>query len=83
MTKTQQNSKCRLCSDGDETVNHVLRECSKLAQREYKARHDCVGKVIQWELCNKLNVDHATKWYMHKPESVLENERITFSGTLK
>ena len=38
--KTQQNSKCRLCGKRDETVNHVLCECSKLAQREYKTRHD-------------------------------------------
>ena len=38
--KTQQNSKCRLCSDRDETINHILSECSKLAQKKYKARHD-------------------------------------------
>ena len=38
--KTQQNSKCRLCGDKDETINHIISECSKLAQREYKARHD-------------------------------------------
>ena len=44
--KTQQNSKCRLCGDRDETINHIISECSKLAQREYKARHDWVGKVI-------------------------------------
>ena len=29
--KTQQNSKCRLCSDRDETINHIISECSKLA----------------------------------------------------
>ena len=46
--KTQQNSKCRLCGDRDETINHIISECSKLAQREYKARHDWVGKVIHW-----------------------------------
>ena len=40
--KTQQNSKCRLCGDGDETINHIISECSKLAQREYKARHNWV-----------------------------------------
>ena len=39
--KTQQNSKCRLCGDRDETINH-----SKLTQKEYKTRHDWVGKVI-------------------------------------
>ena len=32
--KTQQNSKCRLCSDRDETINHIISECSKLAQKE-------------------------------------------------
>ena len=30
--KTQQNSKCRLCGDRDETTNHIC-ECSKLAQK--------------------------------------------------
>ena len=44
--KTQQNSKCRLCGDRDETINHIISECSKLAQKEYKTRHDWVGKVI-------------------------------------
>ena len=33
--KTQQNSKCRLCGDRDETINRIISECSKLAQREY------------------------------------------------
>ena len=27
--KTQQNSKCRLCGDRDETINHIISECSK------------------------------------------------------
>ena len=44
--KTQQNSKCRLCSDRDETINHIISECSKLALKEYKTRHDWVGEVI-------------------------------------
>ena len=52
--KTQQNSKCRLCGDRDETINHIISEWSKLAQNEYKARHDWVGKVIQWEMCKKF-----------------------------
>ena len=32
--KTQQNSKCRLCGDRDETINHIINECSKFAQKE-------------------------------------------------
>ena len=35
--KMQQNSKCRLYGDQDETINHIISKCSKLAQ-EYKTR---------------------------------------------
>ena len=70
--KTLQNSKCRLCGEGDKTINHIISECSKLAQKEYKTRHDWVGKVIHWEMC-KFKFDHTNKWYMHNPEPVLEN----------
>ena len=30
---TQQNSRCRLCSDRDETINHIISESCKLAQK--------------------------------------------------
>ena len=30
--------------------------------------------MIQWELCKKLKFDNTNKWYMHNPESLLENE---------
>ena len=75
--KTQQNRKCRLCGDRDETINHIISECSKLAQREYKARHDWLGKVIHWEMCKKFKFDHTNKWYMHNPAPVLENDTYT------
>ena len=71
--KTQQNSKCRLCGDRDETINHIKSKSRKLAPKKYKTRQNWVGKVIYWELCKKLTSDH-TKWYMHKPESVLEDK---------
>ena len=72
--KTQQNSKCRLCSDRDETINHIISECSKLALKEYKTRHDWVGKVIHWEMCKKFQFDHTNKWYMHNSTYFLEND---------
>ena len=71
--KTQQNSKCRLCGDRDETIIHIS-ECSKLAQKEYKARHDWVGKLIHWEMCKKFQFDHKNKWYMHNTALVLEKD---------
>ena len=30
--------------------------------------------VIHWELCKKLRFNHTTKWYIHKPEYILEDE---------
>ena len=47
---------------------------SKLAETEYKTRHDWVGKLIHWEMCKKFKFDHTNKWYMHKPAPVLEND---------
>ena len=70
--KTRQNSRCRLCDDRDETIYHIS-ECSKLEQKEYKTRHDWVGKVIHWEICKKFKFDHTNKWYMHSPAPLLEN----------
>ena len=59
--KTQQNCKYRLCGDTDETTSHIIRECSKLAQKKYKTKHDRVCKVIHWEMCKKLKLDHTNK----------------------
>ena len=49
--KTQQNSKCRLFGDRDETINHIISEYSKLVLKEYNDRHDWVGKGIHKKLC--------------------------------
>ena len=66
---------CRMCGMEDETVAHVVSECPKLAQKEYKnLRHDNVAKVIHWKLCEKWGFEKAEKWYMHQPERVLESE---------
>ena len=70
----QQNCKCRLCGDRDETINHIISECSKLTRKQYKTRHDWMGKVIHRELCKKLKFDHTNKGYMHNPATVLEND---------
>ena len=77
--KTQQNSKCKLCGDWDETINHIISECSKLAQKAYKTGHDWVGKVIHWEMCKKFKFDHINKWHMHM---FLKMTHINSYGTL-
>ena len=71
---TQEISKRRPCPDRDETINDIISECSKLAQKEYKVRHDWLGKVIHWEICKIFKFDHVNKWYAHNPAGVLEND---------
>ena len=34
--KTQKNSKCKLCVDREEAINHITNESSKIKQKEYK-----------------------------------------------
>ena len=51
-----------------ETVQHVIRECEKLVQREYKRRHDTVAKLVHWKLCENNNLEGGEKWYEHSPE---------------
>ena len=72
--KSQTDAKCRMCRDKNETVSHILSGCSKLAQKEYKKRHDNVARAIHWDLSGKCGFDRNDKWYNHVPESVLENE---------
>ena len=55
----QQNSKRRFYGKRDEMINHIINECSKLVQKEYKTKHDWVGKVIQCESCKRMKFDHS------------------------
>jgi len=72
--KSQGDSLCRLCKKANESIDHVVSGCSKLAQKEYKRRHDNLGKIVHWKLARKCNFETGDKWYEHEPESVLENE---------
>ena len=57
---------------------YIISECRKLAQNEYKTRHDWVGKVTHWEMCKKFKFDHMNEWYMQNPAHVQENNTHKF-----
>ena len=71
--RTISSSLCRMCGQKGETVLHLVSEGSKLAQGEYKDRHDNLGRKFHWEICRKYNLEHANKSYEHQPQGVLEN----------
>ena len=74
--KTADTPLCRMCKERVESVGHLVSECTKLAQKEYKRRHDNVARIIHWELCGIYGLQRQNKWYEHKPEGVIEDEKI-------
>ena len=44
---------CRVCGAADETVAHIVSECSKLAQEYKQVSYDNIAKMLQWKLCEK------------------------------
>lgn len=57
--KTQSDSKHRICRKRKESTNQVLSDHSTLLEKEYKYRHDCVGKRAYLDVsrvCEPLSV---------------------------
>ena len=68
------SEKCRMCGEGDETVSHIVSECKKLVQKQYRCwRHDKVAQVIHWDLCGKLGYDREENYYNHEAQPVYES----------
>ena len=55
---------------------HEVSECGKLAQTEYKGRHDNVARYIRWQLCGKCGLERANSWHEQKLKGVLERENF-------
>ena len=51
--KVTEDSKCRLCKGKDETIDHLISSCSKIAQIYYKERHNKLASMLHWNLCEK------------------------------
>ena len=67
------NPLCRMCG---EAVQHIICECKKLAQREYRRRDDTVAKLVHWKLCEKHNLERKEKWYEHCPEGAVKDDNV-------
>ena len=74
-----------MCGDTGKVFSHIGSECSKLAQREYKKKHDNVARIVHWKLCEKLSFEKLEKWYLHNPQTVTENvnHRLVFDMNLQ
>ena len=47
---------CRLCSQGQESVKHLLSNCTKFVAHAFKRRHDRVLQYIMFKYLHKMNM---------------------------
>ena len=59
--KNGESPLCRMCGKKRESVCHISSECSMLAQKEYKRRHDKLATIIQRNTCGKCKLKRAVK----------------------
>ena len=65
-----------MCGKRGESIQHIVSECEKFAQKEDKRRHDNVAKRVHWDLYRKHGLEYSDKWYEHIPEGVVQNEAV-------
>jgi hypothetical protein len=68
---TETDSKCRLCQQFDERIDHIISACPILAQEQYIKRHDGVSAQLHFNICKERGVQLDKKhWYEHVPKLV-------------
>ena len=75
--KEEIESKCRLCKQHEETIDHLTSGCPTLAKNEYLMRHDKVCEHLHHSICKALGTETTDKWYTHVPEPIYEEGDVT------
>ena len=71
LLSTETDSKCRLCQQFDETIDHRKLTCLILAKEHYIKRHDRVCSQLHFNICKETGVKLGKKhWYEHVPKAV-------------
>ena len=70
----QVESKCRMCLQYEETVDHIVSGCEVLAKTEYISRHNNVAAHLHWSICRDHDIKITDKWYQHEPETVMHSK---------
>ena len=60
--KEEIKSKCRLCTQHEETIDHLTSGSPILAKNEYLMRNDKVCTHLQYSICKALNIETTDKW---------------------
>jgi hypothetical protein len=70
------DTRCRVCNEADETVNHIVSGCGKMAQTAYLRRHNKVAAIAHWQIAKNEGLDVPADWWKETPQPVMENENV-------
>jgi hypothetical protein len=59
--KEEFESKCRLCKQYEETIDHLTSGCPILPKNEYLMRHDKVCTHLHFSICKALGIQTTDK----------------------
>jgi hypothetical protein len=79
--QTEMLSKCRLCHQSDETVEHIIAACTILVKQPYIKRDNRVYTQVHFNMYKETGVKlDYERWYDHVPkliETSREGKEIT------
>ena len=81
--KNGADSRCRMYTQYEETIDHLISGCPTLAGYEYLNRHNRVAQSLHWKICKDYGAQHAGNWYEHQPEAVTETVTILWDYSIQ
>jgi hypothetical protein len=76
-------SKCRLCKQHEETIDHLTSGCLILLRNEYLIRHDKVCTHLHHSLCKAVGIETTDKWYTQTCPSQCMTRRMSHCCGIK
>ena len=70
------DSRCRICTQYGETIDHLILGYPTLALNEYLNRHNRVAQYLHWKIYKHDGAQHAENWYEYQPEAVTETDNV-------
>ena len=58
-----------MCSQYEETVDHILSGWEVLPRTEYITKNNKPAAYLHWRICQDYDIEVTNKWYGHKPET--------------
>ena len=68
--KEETESKCRLCKQHEETIDHLTLGCPILVKNEYLMRHDEVCTHLHYSICKALGIETRQMVHTHAQATV-------------